>query len=364
MIVTTFELFLHLLRHALWQTKEELPEELSVNMAANIIRGCREQGLAGLVVDALVRNRVRVPEEQYLEMMVMLMKVKQSNEEVNKGLRRLKELFDERHVNYVVVKGQTVGAYYPSPTLRLAGDIDYYCDARNFPKAQEAVREGWGIEADANGSLCHIHYDYKDVVYEGHFALAQFYNKKIDRYWQQWVDGDVNPDGNNCASCFVKVEGMKVPTLSPTIHTLFVFVHLYSHLKGLGVGMRQFCDLAVMLHACHKEIDFGRLHEMLDTLGMERAFRAVGCILTDQLGMPPEDLGYELTEKDRRYARRLLDIVKFRGNMGHYNKMSGSSGWKHNIESAAIKVSHFVKLWPLAPAFSCRWITYELTKKI
>lgn len=362
--MTTIELFLKLVRNALWRTEEELPDELSANMAANILRGGREQGLAGLVFDALSRNKVRVPEEQYLEMMVLLMKVKQSNEEANEGLRRLKELFDERHINYVVVKGQAVGAYYPTPALRLSGDIDYYCDAKNFTKAQEAVREAWGIEADANGSLCHIHYDYKDVVYEGHFALTQFYSKKMDRYWQQWVDGDINADDNDTPHYYVNVDGMEVPTLSPTMHTLFVFVHLYSHLKGLGVGLRQFCDLAVMLHACRKEIDHVRLHDMLKTLGMERAFRAVGCILTDCLGMPEQDLGCDLTDKDRRYARCLLDIVKYRGNMGHYNKMSGSSGWKHNIESAAIKVSHFMKLWPLAPAYSCRWIAYELTKKL
>ncbi len=153
-------------------------------------------------------------------------------------------------------------------------------------------------------------------------------------------------------------------TLTPTMHVLYVFVHLYGHLLGLGVGFRQFCDLAVMLHACREEIDHDRLHGMLRTLGMERAFRAVGCILTDSLGMPRQDLGYELTDSDRRYANRIFAIVKYRGNMGHYNKKSGSSGWRHNMESAAIKLSHFMKLWPLAPAYNCRWIAYEMTKKI
>lgn len=354
--MTTLELFLRLVRNALWQTEEELPEELSAQMAANILRGGKEQGLLGLVCDALMRNKIKMPEEQYLEMMVLLMKVKKSNEEVNEGLRRLKGLFDERGIGYRVVKGQAVGAYYPTPALRMSGDIDYYCDARNFPKAQAAVREAWGIEADANGSLCHIHYDYKGVVYEGHFALTQFYSKKRDGYWQQWVDSDEG--GSAC------VEGMTVPTLSPTMHTLYVFVHLYSHLKGLGVGLRQFCDLAVMLHGCRQEIDDERLHGMLKVLGMERAFRAVACILTEYLGMPQEDLGFALTDRDRRYARRLLGIVKYRGNMGHYHKRSGDSGWRHNMESAAIKLSHFIKLWPLAPGFSCRWIAYELTKKL
>ena len=354
--MTTIELFLKLVRKSLWQADEELPAELSEKMAANILRGGKEQGLLGLVIDALLCNKTKVPEEHYLEMMVMQMKVKQSNEKLNEGLRRLKNLFDERQIEYKVVKGQTVGAYYPNPMLRQAGDIDYYCDARNFTKAQEAVREAWNIEADANGSLCHIHYEYKDVVYEGHFALTRFYSKEKDNYWQQLVDGD--------EGCNVNVDGMQVPTLSPTMHTLYVFIHLYSHLLGLGVGFRQFCDLAVLLHACHEEIDYKHLHEMLLTLGVERAFRAVSCILTDGIGLPPSDLDFEPTDKDRRYARRIFDIVMYRGNMGHYNKKSGDSGWLHNIESAGIKLSHFKSLWPLAPVFSCRWITYEPTKKL
>lgn len=354
--MTTIELFLKLVRNALWQNEEELPGELSAKMAANILRGGKEQGLLGLVGEALVRNKIKMPEEQYLEFMVLMMKVKRSNEEVNEGLRRLKTLLDERGVSFVVVKGQAVGAYYPDPMLRQAGDIDYYCDAENFPKAIEAVRKGWGIDGDISNKTCHIHYDYKEVTYEGHYALTRFYNKKKNRYWQQLVDGD--------GGSTVAVNGMEVRTLSPTLHALYIFIHLYSHLMGLGVGFRQMCDLTVILHACHDEIDQSRMHEILRNLGMERAFRAVGCILTDCLGMPKEDLRYMLTEKDRRYAQRILDIVRYRGNMGHYNKKSGDSGWRHNVEATDIKLSHFWKLWPLAPAYSRRWIAYELTKKI
>ena len=143
--MTTIELFLRLVRNALWQSDEALPEEVSANMSANLLRGGKEQGMLGLVIDALLRSKVRVPQEQVLELMVTLMKVKRSNELVNGGLRQLKALLDERGIDFLVVKGQTVGAYYPDPSLRQAGDIDYYCDAKNFPKAREAMREA-GID--------------------------------------------------------------------------------------------------------------------------------------------------------------------------------------------------------------------------
>jgi len=348
------ELFLRLVRNALWRSQEELPEELSANMAANILRGAKEQGVLGLVNDALIRNKVRMPEEQYLELMVMLMKVKQGNEEVNEGLRRLTVLFDSRGIDYVVVKGQVVGAYYPDPMLRQAGDIDYYCNVLNFPKAQEAVREEWGIEAGTNGSLRHIHYQYRNVAYEGHFVLTSFYSERINRYWERLVNQDQNEDEN---------EDENVKTLSPTIHAIYLFVHLYDHLLNLGVGFRQLCDLAVMLHYCREGIDHDRMREILRTLGMERAFRAIGCILTDSLGMPKQEVPYELTDRDRRYAKSIFDIVRYRGNLGHYNIKNNESGWRNNIEMKGIKMSHFLKLLPLAPGYNCRWFLHMIKKK-
>lgn len=354
--MTTIELFLKLVRNALWQTKEELPEELSVNMAANIIRGCREQGLAGLVVDALVRNRVRVPEEQYLEMMVMLMRVKQGNEEVNGGLRRLMELFDGQGIDFMVVKGQVVGAYYPEPMLRQTGDIDYYCDAQNFTKAQEAIHEAWGIIAQRYNYEHHVCFNYEGITYEGHFVLTKFYNKEKDRYWQQLVDED--------QGCTVMVDGMKVRTLSPTLHALFVFIHLYKHMLNQGISFRQFCDLAVLLHYCHEEIDHEKVQEILKTMGLQRAYRAIGCVLTDSLGMPAKDLGCELTDKDRRFTKRIFGIVRCHGNMGHHNLHHPEIGWKHSVEVATMKLSHLAKLWPLAPAYSCRWIVREFTRRL
>ena len=159
------------------------------------------------------------------------------------------------------------------------------------------------------------------------------------------------------------VDGMSVKTLSPTMHTLFVFIHLFHHLLELGIGLRQFCDWAVMLHTYHDEIDQKGLQEYLRALGLERAYRACGSILVDCLGLPAEEFTYKLTDHDRRYVARIMDVIFYRGNMGRYNKRNGFSGWRHNIEATGIKVSHFVKFVALAPNYCCRWIGYEMMKK-
>lgn len=128
--------------------------------------------------------------------------------------------------------------------------------------------------------------------------------------------------------------------------------------------LKSFILEAVLLHYCHEEIDRDEVQKNLKTMGLQRAYRAIGCILTDCLGLPAKDLGCELTDKDRRFSKRIYAIVKYHGNMGHYNLHHPEIGWKHSVEVAAMKLSHFAKLWSLAPAYSCRWIIHEFTRRL
>ena len=349
------DLFFALLREALWRCEDCLPSELSDKQAYTILRMAEQQAVSGLVTDALIRHDIKLPQALVFESVALQSQIQQANLYINKGLKRLVGLFNERHIDYAVVKGQTVAVHYPDPSLRQSGDIDYYCDKENFPKSQQAIKEAWGIEADAHDSEHHVHYDYKGVTYEGHFALTSLYSSQKTNYWQRLLDNEKGSE--------VTIDGKAVKTLSPTLHTLFVFLHLYSHLLELGIGLRQFCDLAMMLHACRNEIDHQLMKEHLKAFGITKAYKACGSILVDYLGLPANDLFFSLNETDRRYGKKILDVVFYRGNMGHYNKRNGFHGWKHNIEATGIKLSHFLKFMSLTPGYSCRWLAYEIGRK-
>lgn len=340
----------------MWRSGEALPPELPAKMAAKMFWGAEQQAVSALVLETIVRNKVQVPEDLYYEMIGLLFQIQQSNRQVNDELKAFAGLMDRGGVAYVVVKGQAVAAYYPDPLLREAGDIDYYCDAEAFPKSMQLIQDTWQLTPERGDSHYHVNFDRHDVAFEGHFELTRFYSKRRDGYWRQLLQADTGSQ--------VTVDGVVVRTLSPTLHTLYVFLHLYHHLLELGVGIRQFCDWAVLLHYCRDQIDQDALRRHLKALGMERAYRACGSILVSRLGLPAEEFTYALTDRDRQYAERILDVVFYRGNMGKYNKQSGFSGWKHNIEATGIKVSHFMKFMPLAPAFSCRWILREMYEKI
>ena len=129
-----------------------------------------------------------------------------------------------------------------------------------------------------------------------HFSLTDFYNKKRDAYWQHLLD--------DTPTATFELNGQKIATLEPTLHAFYIFQHLYEHLMELGVGLRQFCDWAVMMHSCREQIDHAKLRQYAETLGMDKAMRACGVILIDYLGLPEEDFPYRLTDKDRKYSKR------------------------------------------------------------
>ena len=76
------------------------------------------------------------------------------------------------------------------------------------------------------------------------------------------------------------------------------------------------------------------------------------------------EFGYNISSKDRKYGKKILDIVFYRGNFGQYNKRNGFSGWKHQVEASFIKISHFIKFVPLIPDYSFRWVWHEFKTKV
>lgn len=349
-------LFFELLRESLWPSPGESFDGLSANEAEAILQLSEEQTVLALMIDVFIRKNVRLSKKKLFESLGMLQQIQQGNRHLNGTLKAFDALMRASGVEYLVVKGQTVAVHYPDPSLRQSGDIDFYCDSTNFPKALAAISEKWGVEPEQYGSDHHVHFEHEGVTLEGHFSLLSLYGKRKDEVWEELLRKD--------KKAHVEVAGAEIPTLSPTMHTLYIFLHLYHHLLELGIGLRQFCDWAVMLHYCKESIDQEQLIRHLRMLGMLRAYRACGSILTDYLGLPEDELGCRTTKSDKRYGRKILDVVLYRGNMGHYNKRSGFRGWRHNLESTGIKVAHFLKFMPLAPSYSCRWLGHELWRKV
>lgn len=348
-------LFFGLLQVALGN-KELLPIIPLPKEWISIYEESERQAITGVMLGGIEKlpKEQRPPTQLLLQWIGAGQVIERQGHLVNKAVAELQRLHDNHGVMSVVVKGQVVATYYPNPLERQAGDVDYYCDEYYFQRSIKAIRSSWDVEPDQESSNKHVHYEHDGVTYEGHFLLINLYGKKRDAYWNKLLMED--------RKTMVDIDGVAICTLSPTLHVLYIFLHLYHHLLELGVGLRQFCDMAVMLR--YAVVELPLLKESLKFLGMEKAYRACGSILVDHLGLKEERLGYVLDDTDRHYGKKILDVVMYRGNMGHYNKRNGYIGLKHKLESIIIKLAHFFKFWRLAPGYSCAWFLSEFLRKI
>lgn len=335
----------NVLKAALWE--KAIAEQYDTAALCTILREAEKQTVAALVFQALVAEGIKLPSEKVFKYLGVQQQVIHQNALLNRQVEVLSKLFNEHDIDYAVVKGQVAASYYLHPEYRQAGDVDFYCNEDNYQNAAQTILKKWGVVVENDDTEFHDAFEYNGVSFEMHHTLAHFYNQKKDNYWKKLLS-----DGSKYS---VKINGCNVRTLHPTIHSLYIFLHLYHHLLELGVGLRQFCDWTMILHACKDEIDHEVIKQYLKVFGLEKAYKACGAILVKNLGLPTYEFTYELTEQDMRYADKILDVVFYRGNMGHYNKQAGFYGWKHKLESACIKLSHFIKFYPLAPSFMKDW---------
>ena len=122
---------------------------------------------------------------------------------------------------------------------------------------------------------------------------------------------------------------------------------LRAALFGQPAKLQRNGNLVAVLAEAEKQavtpMAFQRLAETDVKLPSEVVFRQMG-------------IQQQVAQRNAVLNEQVVSLAQFyRGNMGHYNKRGGFHGWKHKLESTAIKLSHFVKFYPLAPSFMRDW---------
>lgn len=330
------EIFFKLLRNALWHQDETLPRELSPQVSSFILQMAKEQTISGLIIDALIRNDVRIEQKAVFESVGILEQIKETNRQLNKELLQFANLMKQSQVEYVVVKGQTVAALYLEPLLRMPGDIDFLVS--DYRSSSKVIADAWNIEFPESLIDKEVAFNHNGVTYELHTVLTQFGSYRHRKVWRALM---------NTTPSIIKIEDAEVLTVQPMVNAIYLFVHLFFHFIREGVGLRQLCDWAMLLRHYQNEIDSKQLENVLNSLGMTNAFKAFGCLLVDKLGL--QSFPLKLTEKDRRYTEKLLNDILKSGNFGHNTRQTAKLGFAYKMETLKRTARNCCFYYRLAP---------------
>ena len=323
------------LRNALWHNEEGLPKELTEKDISLLISVAGEQTVSGLIVDAIIRNDTKIPHKWVSKVVGIETQIKLVNRELNDELKRFVKLPLK---DYIVVKGQTIASIYPNPLARMAGDIDFF--VYNYPEAKELLEREWGIELPSKLVEKEYSFEHRKVIYEIHDQLIVFGCRKHQRFWNELL---------KCPCEYVNINGFQIPTLAPTVNAVYVFVHLFFHFLREGVSLRQFCDWAMVLHHYKEDIDRKRLLSVLESLGMVRAYKALGCILVHDIGLPEADFPFKLEREDKAWHDKLLHDIFKGGNFGKLNHRAKGS-WMFKFETMGVTLRNTFRYLRLCPS--------------
>lgn len=142
----------------------------------------------------------------------------------------LNDLLKKSNIPFVILKGTAAAIYYPSPELRIMGDIDFYVPAHCFDHALKLLIENKYLLGDDDSR--HVKLYKNDVEFEMHHRFSYQYDSyNIDLYIDQGI--------KNLKTGVVR--NRSFPMLPDLENGLVLLVHLRDHLM-VGIGLRQILD--------------------------------------------------------------------------------------------------------------------------
>lgn len=190
------------------------------------------------------------------------------------------QLLMDKGLTPVVVKGIVLRNLYPQPNQRPSSDEDLWIEAEDFQRYEcELFRLGFQQVAGRAGSHRSYHHTASGLHLELHgqpFAQegpCYVFNEMFGQPETQWIS----------------VDEVKVCTLEPTQHLVYLLCHAYQHFISCGVGIRQIGDVAVFAQRQHHNIDWDRVDRWMRRINLQGFWQTVCRIIHAQFHLLPQE---------------------------------------------------------------------------
>jgi hypothetical protein len=213
---------------------------------------------------------------------------------------KILDIMSSAGIPVIVLKGLVLRDLYPEPELRTMGDADILIHKEDMEKVT-ALLEKMGYHDDGC-SAKHIHFSHENYpVIEVHWTLvdssifkrAEWFDKAA---WENAVPYTI------CAT----------PTLalSRENELLHVCLHMAGHLMSSGFGLRQLCDLVLLIGHNKESVNWASFIENIKACGLESFFYALLEICKKLLNLEiPEALQHKASEHINPIEELIYDIL-------------------------------------------------------
>lgn len=268
------------------------------------------------------------PEDILLRWVVQADAIEQKNQHMNEVLNELCSLFKNEKIRTVLQKGQGIASLYEYPLMRECGDIDLYFPNRKERNKADLFVQQQGIQTGkgADGS---IHYEWKGVIVEHHSRLSDLYSP-----FQQGYLNQLEKQIGFSTVRLLKEDDREVTVASPVLNLLMLNVHILKHAMGLGVGLRQLCDMARAYYKWHGTMEKHELCEIYRKTGLLKWSNLLHSVLVEYLGVPVSCLPDDIDKHESPLP--LFHIIQQGGNFGYSSvcRLISRTEWQRKLFTA------------------------------
>ena len=345
------ETYLALLRAALWggELTNEGVKELTNESVNEIIRLAAFQGTGPLVYDQLLKMKdVEISAGLRMQMKQQCMQSMLLQQRMFPILSQAWEALKQADIQPVLLKGFGLAQYYPQPHLRQFGDIDLYVGKKQFHKGCAVLRETFaGIKHTKHDDDDYKHYNFEFgyTVLELHRVNIHFPHPSDRRYYEEMEARSQTGNGPS-----IDINGLSIVLPDETFNVFFVFVHAWHHFIESGMSMKQLCDVAILLHALHANLNYERLHELLTQLRLMEVWRVYMYMLVHYLGMPKDECPF-YSEKCSMRAQAFFERVMQEGQARIKEEVNaeGKAYLKRKFMTFQLRLADSKLVYPYAP---------------
>ncbi len=269
--------------------------------------------LAFSVLDSQLQKKLTA--EQYTECSEEFFRYAIANTQNFAEHGELHELMTANNIPYVAMKGLASAMYYPEPSLRSMGDVDFLVAKENVSQAGKLLQSiGFAVDHGEEDDGIHIAYTRPPMsIWELHHSVNGIPNNEIGKKIRTEIDRTID------TAVLVESDGFTCRVPDTLHHGLIMLLHTASHLTSEGIGLRHLCDWVVFASNL-SDAEFREIFEKkLKKFGLWRFAQALTILGIRYLGAPNRVWTLEAVEShkpDDTALEGLTNDILSGGNFG------------------------------------------------
>ena len=353
------ELFLKLLSCAL---HSELPEARDFTGLEEASWRRIHRLAASHAVPAFVGDRILTLPKEALpnrDMRLMIFSeielTRRGNAYLTKALGQLQKTYEAAGLPFILLKGLSLGCFYPDAALRSGGDLDilFHSDA-DYERGNELLRKaGHKLHDDSEVRYGHTAFTYGRTIVENHARAVFFDHKRHNRHFDALVQEAISS-----GSLITQHHGdYTIKTLPHELNVVYIFIHLFFHWLHWGVGFRQYSDWLLMMTKLKGQLDEEKILSMAKDLDILYPMQLFAQAAIRYLRVAPEIFPFPLLTEDDPHTEEIIRDVMHSGNFGFAQRpIKSQNKWVTNWRKLVFKVRRSRRLYTITPVHASRII--------